>query len=105
MSDKMQEEFEAWYADTASKATGMKMTSADVAEKRCNNGNYGAYAYIHGCWIGWQASRRSLVVKLPEGMTLNELRYGSKPKPDHERLLPRDTCVKAIESLGLRVKP
>lgn len=53
----------------------------------------------------WFASREAVVVELPEGMTLNELRYGSKPKPDQARLILRRTAVACIEAQGLRVAP
>lgn len=86
-TEKMREEFNHWYDNGRKKAA--PFSTVNIRDK---------------CFEAWIASRAAIEVELPEGLTLNEMRYGSKPKPDHERLLPRTTCVKAIESIGLKIK-
>lgn len=100
-TEKMREEFEVW---AKRKAESVNYSHMQFVLAKHENGDYRT-TWVDTAWIGWQASRTAIEVDLPEGLTLNELRYGSKPKPSHERLLPRATCVNAIESLGLKVRP
>lgn len=54
-------------------------------------------------WEAWQASRAAIEVELPEGSSLFMRMYGVGC--DMTLLIERDKAVKAIESLGLKVKP
>lgn len=51
------QQFEEWYVSHANAATGMNIDVESVKAKRGRGGDYPAYDYLHGCWIGWQAQR------------------------------------------------
>lgn len=93
MSDKMREEFEAWF-ESAVKAVEEKIpANYSSAMRFCKE----------TMWHGWQASRESLVIELPEnhdvftwsesGITILDSGYSD------------GAITKAIEAAGLKVKP
>lgn len=57
-------------------------------------------------WLGWQASRESLVIELPyvHGYPANEAASDQDYYIDQAKADMRHQCRKAIESLGLKVK-
>ena len=54
------------------------------------------HLFYLGRWEAWQASRASIEVELPKGGNM----WGDEPVD-----ISRSDAVKAIESLGLKVKP
>lgn len=95
MSDKMREEFEEW----------ARSRSLDLAYR-----NYPGVGQFYECprtllaLEAWQASRESLVVELPaceEGRCDSILEEAAQESYNDALA----ECRRAIESLGLRVKP
>ena len=62
MTDKMREEFEAWYWDYHHKDCGKDYLG--VVFSIGSNGMYQGIA-CEGAWQGWKASRDALCVELP----------------------------------------
>lgn len=61
-TDKMRAEFEAAYMRDL---TGSSAEDPAVWLERGSDGEYRSYQ-ARGAWWGWQASRRELVIELPE---------------------------------------
>ncbi|PVZ56545.1 hypothetical protein C9422_18655 [Pseudomonas sp. B1(2018)] len=55
MSDQVRQSFEQWFALRNLHVTGNHLTLADMQMLRGPSGDYNKHAYMHGCWIGWQA--------------------------------------------------
>lgn len=97
--EKMREEFEAWAVSSAWLGLG---DESDLHQDTDGKG-YNQIE-VHTAWLAWQASRKAIAVALPDGESLMRRMYGSQASgPD--RLIHRIEAVKAIESLGLKVKP
>ena len=101
MSEKMREEFEAWSKE---KYPGTLLS-------RLATGVY-VNLYVEMCWLGWQGSRESLVIELPD----DGIEDCRKEWPERGGKYGYDTfdtgylyaCKKheeAIEAAGLKVKP
>ena len=102
MSDLNRKKFEAWFIQKANKDTGMCMSMADIAGQRGTKGDYDSYGYLHGCWVGWQASRECLVIELPEPRVARG--YGEQVA---EALGFNDAinyCEEAIHAAGAKTK-
>ncbi|MCX2891744.1 hypothetical protein OO258_26310 [Pseudomonas sp. DCB_BI] len=100
-TNKMREQFEAALVKQAADDGFAKPS----LRRNKNNGDY-VDPFEQAAWWGWKASREAVVVELPEGLTLNQLKYGSVTgKPEHERWLTRPGAVRAIEAQGLKVAP
>lgn len=80
MTDKMREEFEAWWSQD----------SQAELRSSCAKG-----------WAGvvWQASRAALVIELPEGFT----HHSSEDRTEY--VFEAGSVVSALEAAGVRVKP
>lgn len=63
----------------------------DAYLERGSNGQYRSLQ-VNGAWWGWQASRDSLVIELPEN------------RITQDSIMMRLHCRKAIEAAGLKVK-
>ncbi|BFT63257.1 hypothetical protein [Pseudomonas moorei] len=55
MSDQVRQGFEHWFALQNLRVTGNDLTLAEMMKLRGPSGDYNKHAYMHGCWIGWQA--------------------------------------------------
>lgn len=108
MSDLNRKKFEAWFIQKANKDTGMCMSMADIAGKRGPKGDYDSYGYLHGCWVGWQASRECLVIELPP-----EPEYPDEPDDAiddsymdeyHSAIRMRNACRDSIHAAGVKTK-
>ncbi|MDR8369292.1 hypothetical protein NM213_05120 [Pseudomonas lactis] len=98
MTQTAQEKFEAWHLARFPGASLSKRT----------NGEY-INLYVGMCWIGWSASRETLVVEL--------LTVGPSPEPPedaiddswldahHAKIQMRNACFKAIDAVGITIKP
>lgn len=96
MTQTAQETFEAWHLARFPGASLSKRT----------NGEY-INLYVGMCWIGWSASRETLVVELPT--------VGPSPEPPedaiddswldahHAKIQMRKACFKAIDAAGITV--
>ncbi len=96
MRDISREQFEAWHRS---------VVDGEPPHEKYNNGDY-RNQHVQRYWLGWQASRKAVVVQMPnraseayreefddvEGGSFNEAAY------------IRDVR-KAIEAQGLRVAP
>lgn len=95
-SDRMREEFEAWFSDNY-----RWHIENGKEEYRLNRFEQPPNQYIgeiaHHDWRVWQASRAALVVELPE----------QSPETPFSRHMVMDSSsvIEAIESAGVRVKP
>lgn len=80
MTDKMREEFEAWWSQD----------SQAELRSSCAKG-----------WaeVIWKASRAALMIDLPEGFT----HHGSADRTEY--VLEAGSVVSAIQAAGVRVKP
>ncbi|MDP9528558.1 hypothetical protein [Pseudomonas protegens] len=83
MNDKMREEFDLWFAANAPQCAALALSGDNLR-----------IAMREMAWFSWQASRESLVVELPD-----------LERPTADGMSALFACKKAIESLGLRVKP
>jgi hypothetical protein len=90
MTDKMREEFEAWHRS---------VVEGDPPHEKYNSGDY-RNQHVQRYWLGWQASRASLVIELPETIGVY-----AHPESDREWVLDPDDVRAAIEAAGLKVKP
>ena len=96
MTQTAQEKFEAWHLARFPGASLSKRT----------NGEY-INLYVGMCWIGWSASRETLVVELPT--------VGPSPEPPddaiddswldahHAKIQMRNACFKAIDAAGITI--
>ncbi|MEB0190012.1 hypothetical protein [Pseudomonas sp. CCI1.1] len=96
MTQTAQEKFEAWHLARFPGASLSKRT----------NGEY-INLYVGMCWIGWSASRETLVVELPTA--------GPSPEPPedaiddswldahHAKIQMRNACFKAIDAVGITI--
>lgn len=107
MSDKMREEFEAAYVRDL---VGSSTEDASSWLERGSDGEYRSYQ-ARGAWWAWQASRKSLVIELPD----DGIEDCRKEWPERGTKYEYDTfdtgylfaCMKheqAIEAAGLKVK-
>ena len=88
--EKMREEFEAEFRNS-SRVDG-DQAYADSMLERGHDGEYRSF-WIAGAWWGYQASRESLVIELPQQSGANlswnqAIRY----------------CIQAIEAAGVKTK-
>ncbi|MBD8258322.1 hypothetical protein IFT96_23405 [Pseudomonas fluorescens] len=96
MTQTAQEKFEAWHLARFPGASLSKRT----------NGEY-INLYVGMCWIGWSASRETLVVELPT--------VGPSPEPPedaiddsfldahHAKIRMRNGCFMAIKAAGITI--
>lgn len=109
MTDKMREEFEAWAITSAWLGlTGECMEFIDGGYVNCE---------VQAAWLGWRASRESLVIELPQivayeagydSIRENEFASDSGELFDADEVFALCRSVEvleAIEAAGLRVKP
>lgn len=96
--EKMREEFESWQAKETPGADlqhcGALIGSGPARESYRN-------MYVAERWIGWQASRESLVIALPHAWTGRHKMTGD-PLP--HGLMNSTEVREAIEAAGLKVK-
>lgn len=94
-TEKMRDEFEAWYLD--------KFCGGQARLFRCVNADQIYYfAEVQSRWDAWQASRAAIEVELPE---LHTVAPDDDKKWHGCRNSTIRTCARAIELVGLRVKP
>jgi hypothetical protein len=55
MSDPVRKEFERWFALRNLHVTGNDLSLEEMQALRGESDDYSKHAYMHGCWIGWQA--------------------------------------------------
>lgn len=96
MTQTAQEKFEVWHLG--------KYPGASLSKR--TNGEY-INLYVGMCWIGWSASRETLVVELPT--------VGPSPEPPedaiddswldahHAKIQMRNACFKAIDAAGITI--
>jgi hypothetical protein len=102
MSDKMREEFETWAIAYATKHKYEYMT---ILLAKCpTDDNVYRVSWVDCAWIGWKASRESLVIELPDRYDWTAEQVGIF-KDDEGTLFDADAVVEAIEAAGLKVKP
>ncbi|EJM92431.1 hypothetical protein [Pseudomonas sp. GM67] len=65
MSDQVRQSFEQWFALRNLHVTGNDLTLAEMMKLRGPSGDYNKHAYMHGCWIGWQACNAQKSQPLP----------------------------------------
>ncbi|PXX60705.1 hypothetical protein SAMN05660489_04369 [Pseudomonas sp. LAMO17WK12:I10] len=100
-TNKMREQFEAWAAGHF----------VDIGHgcplKRSQNGGYW-FERVALAWTTWQASREDVVVELPPmPVEPEEPEFAiddSHMDAHYAAVRMRDSCVKAIEAQGLKVK-
>lgn len=92
-NEKMREEFEAWVVPYSKERL---YSYQDLVLKRSSDGY--ATTWVDSMWIGWQASRAAIEVELPSCRDSSSAYFG-------DECYDPDELVKAIESLGLKVKP
>lgn len=104
--EKMREEFELSYAAHIQEKLGGPIPKGVLDEYmvRGSDGEYRSYQ-AQGAWWGWQASRESLVIELPE--RLNEGWQDGDPMGTHPDgdWMRSDEVIQAIEAAGLKVAP
>jgi hypothetical protein len=88
-NEKMREEFEV------AVAAYLESTGQVARLDRFPDGRY-EYVDISSSWWAWQASRAAIEVELPDPWFYPQQEY---------KLIAQDLTIKAIESLGLKVKP
>ena len=89
-TEKMRESFEAWAITSA----WLGLVGDDL---EFIDGGY-VYPGVQSAWLSWQASRAAIGVELPDS--------GEAYEYSHDlHVMPVDSVVKLIESLGLKVKP
>lgn len=95
--EKMRSEFE-----TAIRFGGLFHDATDAAKdvmlERGSNGEYRSVR-VNGAWWAWQASRESLVIELPIPKEL------CGPDGSYMEYFEPEQIERAIEALGLKVKP
>jgi hypothetical protein len=97
--EKMREEFEAAYRAAQIK---LGVNSPGRLFSRGPDGEYLSVAESHAWW-GWQASRESLVIELPEAPN-DQRTYSSAVFCDGAKHM-RNLCSNAIKAQALKVKP
>lgn len=99
MSDKMREEFEAWYLENYCGGT-------ERLKKCTNDDSSYYYCGVQAMWTPWQASRESLVIDLDAAArTLAEsVDYPWEFMPEQGRTRMKANARMVIEAAGLKVK-
>jgi hypothetical protein len=94
MSEQMREKFEAW---AMKQAESMRYSFPAGAVELNGLGDY-AIVWVQGAWLGWQASRAALVIKLPlpTKRAFHEYDLGYNEALDH--------CEEAIQAAGVKTK-
>lgn len=96
-TEKMREEFEAAYMKDVSERFRAAEVSDEEWIERGSSGEYRSFRAA-GAWWAWQASRAAIEVELPSCRDSSSAYFG-------DECYAPDELVKAIESLGLKVKP
>ncbi|CAI3803802.1 hypothetical protein GLGCALEP_03459 [Pseudomonas sp. MM221] len=108
MRDPVREQFEAAYLAESTRRNGRTYPSVLT---RGDDGNY-VIPSVQSAWWAWQASRESLIVKLPP-VRPEPVLTGEAQKTDGEAAtwsmwagekLAKDDCRAAIEAQGLKVE-
>lgn len=92
-TDKMRAEFEGWLAPGLSSFRVIDSEGDEVCEDD----------WVQGAWIGWKASRATLVVELPRPDT--SLSNGRSDAACEALLEQWRSDQAAIEAAGVKVKP
>lgn len=115
--EKMREGFEAWVkreknAYFLGRTDSPACWNGDDDEIKAWEYNPYDHPWTHGAWDGWQASRAALVIELPEkdpaGSGGGDCGDG---RPSEEQYVAAHCnivlaqCRKAIEAVGVKVKP
>lgn len=95
----IREEFELHYAEEFSIVRGYKPSPEEMVSMRDGDGYGSDRGYLNGYWKGWQESRKSLAVELPENYPFNK-----QPKYESDRAQTIRECREAIEAQGIRTK-
>ncbi|AZC96810.1 hypothetical protein [Pseudomonas chlororaphis] len=102
MNDKMREQFEAAFVEEEVRLCGEGFRDSALHMIKQNLFN------VHMAWWAWQASRQVVVVELPPvPVEPEEPEFAiddSHMDAYHAAVRMRDSCVKAIEAQGLKVK-
>lgn len=97
--DKMREEFEAWIR---ARSADTPMGFYPMLLHRCSlDEDIYRISWVDSAWEGWQASRESLVIELPEKCVFAEPlgKYASGYRQGMRAVVDK------IEAAGLKVKP
>lgn len=101
MTDKMREEFEAWAITCA--WLGLSDECMEFIDGGYVNGE------VQAAWLGWQASRETLVIELPPEPTVpdepEEAIDDSFMDGYYAAQGMRNACAQNIKAAGLKVKP
>lgn len=90
-SEKIREQFESWVVEEAKRRDYKFM---DNVLKRDPSGEYST-TWVDMAWMGWEASRASLVVELPE-------KWGEYTEAGSAACDAIDSCREALDSLGIK---
>lgn len=100
-TEKIREEFEAW---AISFATKRKYEYMDRLLDKCpEDESIYRVVWVDCAWIGWKASRESLVIELPDRYDWTAEQVGIF-KDDEGTLFDVDAVVESIESAGVKYK-
>lgn len=108
-TEKMREEFEVAFIEMMVKrhGEGYRSSAAYMLSEKDDAGEYRSGITFFALWA-WQASRAAIEVELPSlsGMDSSFVADGIQKTREHNRYNAAvKDCRKAIESLGLKVKP
>lgn len=101
VTDKMREDFEAW---VEKEAKARRYTYMDFLLIRDPVSDDYRTTWVDMAWMGWQASRESLVFELPKGWG-DDCINTKTGKPYEHSLLNSGEIRKLLEAAGLKVKP
>lgn len=101
INSEMREEFEA--AEHSRAAEAGRTWEPHAFKRSSSTGDYLNPLIAHGWWA-WQASRESLVIKLPKGDSLARRMYGPQACGANP-LISRFDAIEAIEAAGPKVAP
>lgn len=97
--EKMREEFEVAVVEMHFQ-TGMPIAIAKTMLERNRNGQYSSLTTL-GAWWGWQASRQSLVIELPERLPIDHRGdYWDGARNGFNQCI--DTCANSIRLAGVK---
>lgn len=95
-SEKIREQFESWAVEEAKRRDYKFMGNV---LKRDPSGEYST-TWVDMAWIGWEASRATLVIELPNLESWLDL--DGRPNTCGEY---QDALISSVEAAGLTVRP
>lgn len=103
-TNKMRDDFEAYYAEEFSKALGYKKSPEEIKSMREGDGYGCAHGYLNGFWHGWKASRKEFFVISPKADDFPMLdHFDYSRKCGFKEGL--EFAMRSIGCQGVRIKP